>query len=80
MRTPFAFLRHLALLGAMTACAAALAAPAPWYLWKSNADGKTFCSQASPGDGWFRFKGPFDNGRCVKREPGDGDGRVRITR
>ncbi|HEX5394135.1 MAG TPA: hypothetical protein VFW68_12680 [Rhodocyclaceae bacterium] len=58
----------------------AFAAPAPWYLWRSNVDGQTFCSQTSPGDGWVRFKGPFDNGRCAKREPGDGDGLVRKVR
>lgn len=53
------------------------AAPAPWYRWKSTADGKTFCAQTPPGSGWMRVEGPFDNGRCVKREPGDGDGLIR---
>jgi hypothetical protein len=67
-------------LVALLACSAALAAPAPWYLWKSTADGKTFCSQTPPGAGWVRFKGPYDNGRCVQREPGDGDGLIRKVR
>jgi hypothetical protein len=65
---------------ALLLCNAVLAAPAPWYLWKSKVDGTTFCSQTSPGEAWVRFKGPFDNGRCVKREPGDGDGLIRKMR
>lgn len=71
---------HILTIAALLACGAAFAAPAPWYLWKSTVDSKTFCSQTSPGDGWVRLQGPFDNGRCVKREPGDGDGRVRKAR
>lgn len=80
MHAQLASLRCLLILSAIVCGPAALAAPAPWYLWKSTVDGKTFCSQTPPGDGWMRFKGPFDNGRCVKREPGDGDGLIRKTR
>ena len=42
----------------------AVAAPAPWYLWKSRVDGKAFCFQASPGEGWERVDGPFRDARC----------------
>ena len=44
----------------------AVAAPAPWYLWKSRVDGKTFCFQTSPGEGWERVDGPFRDARCGK--------------
>lgn len=44
----------------------ALAAPAPWYLWRSKLDGKTFCQQISPGEGWERVGGPFRDSRCEK--------------
>ena len=45
---------------------AADAAPAPWYLWRSKVDAKTFCFQASPGAGWERVDGPFKDARCEK--------------
>lgn len=44
----------------------AVAAPAPWYLWRSKVDGKTFCFQVSPGEGWERVDGPFRDARCKK--------------
>jgi hypothetical protein len=42
----------------------AMAAPAPWYLWKSKLDGKTVCLQTSPGEGWERVAGHFKDSRC----------------
>ncbi len=45
----------------------AVAAPAPWYLWRSKIDGKSFCFQTSPGEGWERVDGPFRDARCKKR-------------
>ncbi|MET1077588.1 MAG: hypothetical protein ABWY06_06155 [Pseudomonas sp.] len=45
------------------------AAPAPWYQWRSLADGALFCAQFSPGAGWERVAGPFDNARCAE-QPG----------
>ncbi|MCX5509183.1 hypothetical protein EON09_18715 [Pseudomonas soli] len=42
----------------------AQAAMAPWWRWESQADGHLVCSQLSPGDGWKRFAGPFDNAAC----------------
>lgn len=44
----------------------ALAAPAPWYKWRSKVDGKTFCTQGIPGQGWERVGGPYRNARCEK--------------
>nr|WP_282361686.1 hypothetical protein [Pseudomonas sp. PS01300] len=37
---------------------------AAWYRWESQADGRLVCSQVSPGEGWRRFSGPFNNGAC----------------
>lgn len=54
----------LAVLLGLSLCAAA--APAPWYLWRSKVDGKAFCFQASPGEGWERVDGPFRDARCEK--------------
>ena len=36
----------------------ALAAPAPWYYWRSKVDGHRVCAQVSPGLGWERDGGP----------------------
>jgi len=52
----------LALLFGLTVTAA----PAPWYLWQSKANGATFCAQTSPGDGWDRVAGPFRDAGCRK--------------
>jgi len=43
-----------------------LAAPAPWYKWQSKIDGKVFCAQTSPGDGWRRLSGSYKDLRCQK--------------
>jgi hypothetical protein len=43
----------------------ALAAPAPWFKWKSQLDGKIACLQVSPGAGWQRESGPYPDARCV---------------
>ena len=71
-----AFLRSLALAFARRACpgglllllalccSAALAAPAPWYHWRSKIDGTVLCRQTSPGSGWEQSSGPFDNPEC----------------
>ncbi|NER58884.1 hypothetical protein G3435_00655 [Pseudomonas sp. MAFF212428] len=40
---------------------------APWYRWESQADGRLVCSQQSPGEGWRRFAGPFNNAGCRDR-------------
>ena len=43
-----------------------IAAPAPWFMWKSKVDGKIFCAQTSPGEGWKRVGGPFKDARCER--------------
>jgi hypothetical protein len=38
--------------------------PAAWYWWVSKIDGARVCLQTSPGDGWYRERGPYRNARC----------------
>lgn len=64
MKTRLLALSLAALLCA--AGAAALAAPAHWFKWRSKADGKQFCSQTSLGPGWEKASGPFKDSRCEK--------------
>jgi hypothetical protein len=60
--------KRLAALSAMLMCAVVFAAPAPWYLWRSELNGKLFCSQVPPGEGWEKAGGPFKDARC--KHPG----------
>lgn len=53
-------------LACLLFCASALAVPAPWYLWRSKLDGRTFCAQAFPGTGWEKAAGPYRDARCEK--------------
>ncbi len=46
---------------------AALAAPAPWYWWRSQVDGARVCAQTSPGPGWQQDSAPFDGPGCRPR-------------
>jgi len=48
------------------ACAAALAAPAPWFKWRSKVDGKQVCSQNPLGPGWEKAAGPYRDSHCEK--------------
>ena len=58
---------HGALAALLLAGAAgALAEPAPYYQWRSLADGTIVCSQTSLGEGWERTRGPFQDARCKK--------------
>ena len=54
-------------LAAGLLCAAALAAPAPWYYWRSQVDGKRICAQTSPGAGWTRDSDAFEGPGCQPR-------------
>lgn len=45
----------------------ALAAPAPWYYWRSKVDGHRICAQVSPGPGWERDSGPHEGPLCQPR-------------
>lgn len=55
-------LMGLALCGGL-----ALAAPAPWYYWRSKVDGHRLCAQVSPGPGWERDGGPYEGPLCQPR-------------
>lgn len=55
-----------ALLAGLLLSITVFAQPAPWYMWKSKLNGKTFCAQTSPGEGWERVGGPFKDARCEK--------------
>jgi hypothetical protein len=48
------------------ACAALVAAPAPWLKWRSKADGKQVCSQTPLGPGWEKATGPYQDSHCEK--------------
>ena len=52
---------------ATVASAPALAAPAPWYWWRSQVDGARVCAQTSPGPGWQQDSAPFDGPGCRPR-------------
>jgi len=60
------FAAGLLLLGIVLSSSPALAAPAPWYLWRSKADGALYCAQVPPGPGWERVRGPFADLRCER--------------
>ncbi len=47
------------------ACTAALAAPAPWFYWRSKVDGQRVCAQTSPGSGWEKDSPPYDGPGCA---------------
>jgi hypothetical protein len=44
----------------------AWAGPAPWYKWHSREADYEVCAQFSPGDGWVKVKGPFEDSKCNK--------------
>lgn len=47
--------------------AAAWAAPAPWYYWRSKVDGVRICAQTSPGPGWERDSEAYEGPGCQPR-------------
>jgi hypothetical protein len=47
--------------------AALLAAPAPWFKWRSKVDGKLVCTQTPLGPGWEKATGPYQDSHCEKR-------------
>jgi len=53
----------------LAACTAALAAPAPWYKWRSKVDGTLSCAQSTLGFGWELASGPYKDSRCEKPAP-----------
>lgn len=68
-------LRGILYAALLAAATFALAAPAPWHWWKSRLDGRLYCAQTSPGSGWVRVDGPFDNAQCRKHD----DGKARTV-
>lgn len=44
----------------------ALAAPAPYYQWRSKLTGELACSQTPLGEGWEKTNGPYRDTRCEK--------------
>lgn len=50
----------------LAASTAALAAPAPWYKWRSKVDGTLSCAQSTLGFGWELDSGPYKDSRCEK--------------
>ena len=45
------------------------AAPAPWFQWRSKANGSLACAQTPLGPGWEKAGGPYRDARCEKRKP-----------
>jgi hypothetical protein len=43
-----------------------LAAPAPYYQWRSKLTGELACSPTPLGEGWVRSNGPYRDARCEK--------------
>ena len=60
-------MKHFTLLLALgLATQAALAAPAPYFQWRSKLNGALACSQTPLGAGWEKFAGPYRDARCEK--------------
>ncbi|MGG2397333.1 hypothetical protein ACJRW5_10360 [Pseudomonas sp. SH1-B] len=57
-------MRPLLLTALLALSLPSFAAPAPFFLWQSKADGHLTCAQTSPGEGWLRFTGPFRDAGC----------------
>jgi len=65
-------MKHLIVIVAGLAFAAPTllnAEPAPWYQWRSKANGSLVCAQTALGPGWERAGGPYRDARCEKRKP-----------
>lgn len=59
--------RAWAAAGLWLACTLIHAAPAPWYYWRSQVDGRRMCAQTSPGTGWTRDSDALDGPGCQPR-------------
>ncbi|MGP1629385.1 MAG: hypothetical protein ACTS5V_05545 [Giesbergeria sp.] len=60
-------MKRLLALPALLLVLQALAAPAPWYYWRSKVDGVRICAQISPGPGWDRDGGPYEGPGCAPK-------------
>jgi hypothetical protein len=61
--------RTILLLCGLAAAAALHAEPAPWFQWRSKADGRLACAQTALGPGWEKASGPYRDPRCERRKP-----------
>lgn len=60
-------LRSVALGAALALIlSSSLAAPAPYYQWRSTLTGELACSPTPLGEGWVRSNGPYRDARCEK--------------
>jgi hypothetical protein len=60
-------MKTIALLFALAfAAQVTLAAPAPWFQWRSKLNGSLACSQTPMGPGWEKSAGPYRDARCEK--------------
>jgi len=60
-------IRPVALTAALLlVLSSALAAPAPYYQWRSKLTGQLACSQTPLGEGWEKSRGPYRDARCEK--------------
>jgi hypothetical protein len=60
------FPRFAACAALLLAATSSLAAPAPYFQWRSTVDGALACSQTPLGEGWVKFAGPYRDARCEK--------------
>jgi len=68
MKQILAIVLELGLSLALVCPSPASAEPAPWYQWRSTANGSLVCSQTPLGAGWEKFSGPYRDARCEKRK------------
>lgn len=59
-------MKRILFITAALYCTALFADPAAWYRWQSPEGGVALCSQISPGDGWVKVKGPYQDALCKK--------------
>lgn len=61
-------MKKICLLSLLAACVidASVAAPAPWYKWRSKLTGEEVCAQFMQGD-WELASGPYSDPLCRKR-------------
>ena len=57
-------MKTLIAIATMLALSAAWAGPAPWYKWRSKADGQQVCAQTPLGPGWEKAAGPYQDSHC----------------
>jgi len=69
MRHTIVSLSWLGFVMTLAAPAILNAEPAPWFQWRSKANGSLACAQTLLGPGWEKIDGPYRDARCEKRKP-----------